>query len=236
MKKIEYIYEDEDIIVCHKPSGIATEGAGAGKMDLVSNVRNYLARKNRAKEKGVKPPYVGTIYRLDQPVEGVVVIAKTKVAASKLAKQIKDHTTEKYYYALCYGRFIEEKGHLQNNLGRREDNGLATIVTDTDEIRLIAGDIKNAELDYEVIRSTENISLLNIRLLTGRFHQIRVQMSGMGHPILGDHKYGSEKSMEYSDKEGIHNVCLCCYRFGFNHPTTGKKMYFDIEPEFINII
>ena len=120
MKKIEYIYEDEDIIVCHKPAGIATEGAGPGKMDLVSQVRNYLTRKSR--QEGKKgPAYVGTVYRLDQPVEGVVVMGKNKKATSSLAEQIKKHTTDKYYYALCFGNVEPREGHVENYLGRRED-------------------------------------------------------------------------------------------------------------------
>ncbi len=236
MKKLEYLYEDEDIIVCHKPAGMATEGAGAGRMDLVSSVRNYLARKNREKGAKAKPPYVGTVYRLDQPVEGVVVVAKNKKAASNLADQIKKHTTEKYYYALVYGNITEDSGHLKDNLGRREDNGLAIIVTQDNDVRLISGDIKNAELDYEVIRRGENITLLKIKLITGRFHQIRVQLSGMGYPIIGDTKYGNDESLSYSEKKGIKGVCLCCYRFGFKHPSTGKREYYEIEPEFTDYI
>ncbi|WP_103869926.1 RluA family pseudouridine synthase [Butyrivibrio sp. Su6] len=233
MKKIEYIYEDEDIIVCHKPAGIATEGAGPGKMDLVSQVRNYLTRKSR--QEGKKgPAYVGTVYRLDQPVEGVVVMGKNKKATSSLAQQIKKHTTDKYYYALCYGAVEPKEGHVENYLGRREDSGLAVIVSEEEKVRLIGGDVKKAELDYEVVSSDERTSLLKIKLLTGRFHQIRVQMAGLGYPIIGDTKYGTEESMRYSEEKGIKTVCLACYKFGFKHPTTGKRVFFEIKPEFID--
>lgn len=248
MKKIEYIYEDEDIIVCHKPAGIATEGAGPGKMDLVSQVRNYLTRKNR--QDGKKgPAYVGTVYRLDQPVEGVVVMGKNKKATSSLAEQIKKHTTDKYYYALCYGNVEPNKGHVENYLCRREDSGLAAIVSeeekdtlkdntitkrDGEKIRLINGDVKKAALDYEVVSSYEKTTLLKIKLLTGRFHQIRVQMSGLGYPIVGDTKYGTEESLKYSEEKGVKTVCLACYKFGFKHPTTGKRVFFEIKPEFID--
>ncbi len=233
MKKIEYIYEDEDIIVCHKPAGIATEGAGPGKMDLVSQVRNYLTRKNR--QEGKKgPAYVGTVYRLDQPVEGVVVIGKNKKATSSLAEQIKKHTTDKYYYALCYGAVEPKEGHVENYLGRREDSGLAVIVSEEEKVRLIGGDVKKAELDYEIVSSDERTSLLKIKLLTGRFHQIRVQMAGLGYPIIGDTKYGTEESLRYSEEKGIKTVCLACYKFGFKHPTTGKRVFFEIKPEFID--
>jgi 23S rRNA pseudouridine1911/1915/1917 synthase len=233
MKKIEYIYEDEDIIVCHKPAGIATEGAGPGKMDLVSQVRNYLTRKSR--QEGKKgPAYVGTVYRLDLPVEGVVVMGKNKKATSSLAEQIKKHTTDKYYYALCFGNVEPREGHVENYLGRREDSGLAVIVSEEEKVRLIGGDVKKAELDYEVVSSDERTSLLKIKLLTGRFHQIRVQMAGLGYPIIGDTKYGNEESLQYSEEKGIKTVCLACYKFGFKHPATGKKVFFEIKPEFID--
>ena len=233
MKKIEYIYEDEDIIVCHKPAGIATEGAGPGKMDLVSQVRNYLTRKSR--QEGKKgPAYLGTVYRLDQPVEGVVVMGKNKKATSSLAEQIKRHTTDKYYYALCFGNVEPIKAHVENYLGRREDSGLAVIVSEEEKVRLIGGDVKKAELDYEVVSSDERTSLLKIKLLTGRFHQIRVQMAGLGYPIIGDTKYGNEESLQYSEEKGIKTVCLACYKFGFKHPATGKRVFFEIKPEFID--
>ena len=228
-----FLYEDNDIIVCHKPAGMATEGAGPGKMDLVSQVRNYLTRKN--KQEGKKgPAYVGTVYRLDQPVEGVVVMGKNKKATSSLAEQIKKHTTDKYYYALCYGNVKPVEGHVENYLGRREDSGLAVIVSEEEKVRLIGGDVKKAELDYEVVSSDERTSLLKIKLLTGRFHQIRVQMAGLGYPIIGDTKYGTEESLRYSEEKGIKTVCLACYKFGFKHPTTGKRVFFEIKPEFID--
>ena len=228
-----FLYEDNDIIVCHKPAGMATEGAGPGKMDLVSQVRNYLTRKN--KQEGKKgPAYVGTVYRLDQPVEGVIVMGKNKKATSNLAEQIKRHTTDKYYYALCYGNVEPREGHVENYLGRREDSGLAVIVSEEEKVRLIGGDVKKAELDYEVVSSDERTSLLKIKLLTGRFHQIRVQMAGLGYPIIGDTKYGNEESLQYTEENGIKTVCLACYKFGFKHPATGKRVFFEIKPEFID--
>jgi 23S rRNA pseudouridine1911/1915/1917 synthase len=202
-------------------------------MDLVSQVRNYLTRKSR--QEGKKgPAYVGTVYRLDQPVEGVVVMGKNKKATSSLAEQIKKHTTDKYYYALCFGNVEPREGHVENNLGRREDSGLAVIVSEEEKVRLIGGDVKKAELDYEVVSSDERTSLLKIKLLTGRFHQIRVQMAGLGYPIIGDTKYGNEESLQYSEEKGIKTVCLACYKFGFKHPATGKRVFFEIKPEFID--
>ncbi|MBO4458658.1 MAG: RluA family pseudouridine synthase [Butyrivibrio sp.] len=240
---LNIIYEDDDIIVCHKPAGIATEGAGVGKMDLVSSIRNYLARKNRAAARNGKPPYVGTLYRLDQPVEGVVVVAKNKSAASFIAKQIKERTTEKYYYALCYGKIANDSGHLEDLLVRKQSDGLALVVSVKEanslldqtitlgmgqRQRIFSGEIKEAVLDYEVMQRDENSSLVKIKLRTGRFHQIRVQFAHMGHPLLGDLKYGTKESIAYSEAIGKTNVCLACCRFGFVHPSSKKKVFFEI--------
>lgn len=230
---IEYLYEDEDLLVCHKMAGMATEGARAGRMDLVSAARNYLARRDRMNTKGRQrnlPPYVATVNRLDQPVEGVIVLAKTKKAASDLAQQIKEHRTDKYYYALCYGIPDEKKGHLTDYLIRRADNGLADITTD-DKVETIGGEPKKAELEYEVIATKEEIALLKIHLLTGRFHQIRVQLGSRGYPVLGDDKYGNEKSREYAMKANIKDVCLVAYKYVFRHPSTKKKVEFEITPK-----
>lgn len=231
---IDYLYEDEDILVCHKMAGMATEGAKAGRMDLVSAARNYLARKDKMNTKGRQrnlPPYVATVNRLDQPVEGVIVLAKNKKTASDLAQQIKLHKTEKYYYALCFGIPTEEKGHLSDYLIRRADNGLADIYKEDEKVETIGGDAKKAELEYEVIATKGETALLKIHLLTGRFHQIRIQLASRGYPILGDDKYGNEKSREYAEKAGIKNICLVAYKYVFKHPSTKKKVEFEITPK-----
>ena len=242
MRSIKYIYEDSDILVCHKPAGVATEGAKAYTMDLVSAARNYLARKDK---KAGKPPYVATVHRLDQPVEGVVVLAKNKKAAGDIAEQIKKRTTGKYYYALCFGVIPKDKDHLTDYLIRKED-GLAAVVSSQekdslengvitrengDKVRTVAGDVKKAELEYEVIKRTDKTSLLRIKLLTGRFHQIRVQLSHMGFPILGEKNYGTEESVKFSEENDIKDICLVSYRFELKHPVTKKRMEFEIKPD-----
>ena len=234
---IEYIYEDQDILVCHKPAGIATEGSGAGRMDLISAARNYLARKNRGNNTGRQrnlPPYVATVNRLDKPVEGVIVLALNKKAAGNLALQIKNHSSDKYYYALCYGEFSDNRGSLTDILIRREDTGLAAVLEDGDdikEIKTIGGDPKKAKLEYEVIATEGPKTLLKVHLLTGRFHQIRCQLSHMGHPILGDRDYASPESAAYSQEQGIDTVCLVSYSFSFKHPGTGKRVTYEIVPD-----
>ena len=242
MRDIRYIYEDNDILVCHKPAGVATEGAKAYTMDLVSAARNYLARKDR---KAGKPPYVATVHRLDQPVEGVVVLAKTKKAAGDISEQIKKRTTGKYYYALCYGKLPDDRGSLTDYLIRKED-GLAAVISEKEKdslcdnvitlengekIRTVAGDVKKAQLEYEVVKRTEETTLLRIKLLTGRFHQIRVQLSHLGYPILGEKNYGSELSVNYSQDKGIKDICLVSYKFELKHPVTKKALSFEISPD-----
>ena len=242
MRDIRYIYEDNDILVCHKPAGVATEGAKAYTMDLVSAARNYLARKDR---KAGKPPYVATVHRLDQPVEGVVVLAKTKKAAGDISEQIKKRTTGKYYYALCYGVLPDDSGRLTDFLIRKED-GLGAAISENEKdtlkdgvitlengekVRTVAGDVKKAELEYEVVGRTGDTTLLRIKLLTGRFHQIRVQLSHLGYPILGEKSYGSEASLKYSEENGIRDICLVSYKFELRHPTTKKVLSFEISPD-----
>jgi 23S rRNA pseudouridine1911/1915/1917 synthase len=246
---IRIIYEDADLLVCHKRAGTATEGAAAGRMDLISAARNYLARKNRTNTTGRQrnlPPYVATVNRLDQPVEGVVVLAKTKKAASDLARQIKEKKADKYYYALCYGEVPERKEPLSDFIIRREDNRLAQILTaeeketvkdntvtlrSGEKVRLMGGDIKSASLEYEVIARSENATLLRVHLLTGRFHQIRAQLSNLGHPILGDERYFTEESRLCSEGRGIREVCLAAYSYSFDHPATGRRVSFEITPD-----
>lgn len=245
MEQIKYIYEDKDILVAHKPAGVATEGAKASNIDLVSAARNYIKREGKIS--GV--PYVATVHRLDQPVEGVVVLAKTKKAATDIASQIKKHTTEKYYYALCYGSFTEEKGRLEDILIRKED-GLAAVISEKEaetysenaittadgkRIKLTGGEPKKASLEYEVVKRTEKATLLRIRLLTGRYHQIRVQLSHLGYPILGERKYGTDSSIEYSNEMNAKNICLVSYKFCLKHPSTKKRMEFEIIPDNVTI-
>lgn len=248
MNNIEYIYEDNDILVCHKPAGVATEGARSYSMDVVSAARNYISRQNRGKNTGKnadrKPPYVATVHRLDQPVEGVIILAKNKKAATDIASQIKKRTTDKYYYALCYGVFQDKKGTLENLLVRKED-GFAAVVTEKESesldgntitlesgesIKIMSGDIKKAKLEYEVIAETKEKSLLRIKLFTGRFHQIRVQMAHIGHPILGDQRYGTQESIDYSVENAIKDICLVSYKFALNHPVSRKRIEFEITP------
>ena len=140
----------------------------------------------------------------------------------------------------------QRKGALNDNLIRREDTGLALAISDEEaaslsdgavtlssgeKVRLIGGDVKKAKLEYEVIAKNNETSLLRIHLLTGRFHQIRVQLSSRNMPIVGDEKYGSSESIEYSKKIENKAVCVGAYSFSFRHPGTKKRVTFEILPD-----
>ena len=233
------IYEDSQILVAHKPAGLATQSAKVGQPDMVSELKNYLAgqqsapenRKNNKEKNGA--PYLGIIHRLDQPVEGLLVFAKTKEAAGKLTAQLAGGTLNKQYYALVCGKPTEETGELVDYL--RKEGNLAKISTPQDK------EAKKAVLQYQVLshkelEGGENISLLDIHIDTGRFHQIRAQLSNSGWPILGDGKYGNALSLELSKCLKIRNVALYAYRLELKHPVTGKWLEFAIEPKTLPVL
>ena len=224
--KTKIIYEDRQILVVHKPAGIATETARIGQQDVASELRGYLARSGQD-----KPPLLRMIHRLDQPVEGLLVFAKTKAAAGELSRQLQEGALNKQYYAVVCGQPSATEGELVDSLIKTE--GVARVVTGREAQ---VGNAKRAVLQYRVLQTQtdvegKNISLVDIHIDTGRFHQIRVQMAHAGFPLLGDLKYGTEESMALSRAWNVRNVALCAYQLEFTHPRTGKKLSFSIEPQ-----
>lgn len=223
------IFEDEHIIVAYKPAGIATQTARLGQQDMVSELKNYLARKPENQGKGV--PFLGLVHRLDQPVAGILVFAKTKRAAASLSKQITEGSFHKYYYALVYGRPEKEQDVLEDFLCKDSKTNRSFVAS-----KDIQG-AKAAKLCYYwketlmVWEGSQEASLVEIELFTGRHHQIRVQMSHAGLPLLGDSKYGTEESREFSKTIGCRNVALCACRLEFQHPDTGKSISFMKKPD-----
>lgn len=206
------IYEDDELLVVKKPAGVAVQTARMGQQDMVSLLKNYRAEKGEM-------PYIGLVHRLDQPVEGVMVFAKTKAAAAELSKQVSEREVDKYYYAVVLGKLPEEKGELLDYLQKDGKSNTSKVVEKN------AANAKKAELSYEVVDYMEGKCLIRIKLLTGRHHQIRVQMAHCGCPLYEDEKYGGTKN------EGYLPLALCSYKISFFHPITGKKMEFEIEPE-----
>lgn len=212
---MEILYEDNDIIVCNKPAGVATQTKQIGQKDMESILRTYRMQKG-------EPSYIGVVHRLDQPVSGVMVFAKTKEATADLSRQVSTKAADKYYYAVTDGVPEKQKGTLEDYLLRDGKTNLSKVVTGKE-----AG-AKRAELSYEVIAKSETQALLNIKLATGRHHQIRVQMAHAGWPLVGDRKYNFKENM----KPGGQPMCLCSYKLGFTHPATKKKMEFEIPNPF----
>lgn len=210
-------YEDKHIIVAYKPAGLATQTAKVGQADMVSELKNYL-----------KGGYVGVVHRLDQPVEGLLVFAKTKAAAAALSRQLEEGILNKHYYAVVCGKPECERGELVDYLRKTSDNR-AEIV---DVNQAGAADAKPARLQFEVLAQSEqaDISLLGIHIDTGRFHQIRAQLAHAGHPLLGDIKYGTEVSSQLGRKYGVRNVALCACELECIHPVTGERLHFTVEP------
>lgn len=230
----QIVYEDEAVLVIRKPAGLATESAGIGQKDVVSELKNYVAKKNPG-----KMPYLGIVHRLDQPVEGLLVFAKTKKAAENLTAQLGKGTLKKEYLAVVCGKVPENTGRLVDYLAK--EKGMAVVKNaadaktekDVDAQAEKAADpqAKKAVLTYTKKAETEKFTLLAVQIETGRFHQIRAQLSNAGFPILGDEKYGSEESKELSREKKIRFTALCAASLSFRHPVTGKFMAFTQAPQ-----
>lgn len=228
--KCEILYEDEEILIIRKPAGLATQSGFVAQPDAVSELKGYLSKKQSR-------PYLGVIHRLDQPVEGLLAFAKTPGAAAELTRQLSDGSLNKRYYALVCGKVMPPDGKLEDFLWKAPGN-IAEVVTGRERDFPQA---KQAVLRYKVLREAElenygNIgaqafSLLDVCIGTGRFHQIRAQLSHAGWPILGDRKYGSRLSVALSDRYQIKNVALCAYEIRIRIPKTGEERCWKILPE-----
>ena len=215
VKQPEIIYEDEAIIVCRKEAGVAVQTARAGQADMVSLLKNYRAKKK-------EEPYIGLIHRLDQPVEGVMVFAKTKQAAAKLSVQVSSRSMEKEYLAVTEGIPQPSEGELCDWLLRNGRTNTSQVVEPG------TPQAKDAKLRYQVEQTDEEQqkALVHIWLHTGRHHQIRVQFAHAGYPLMGDTKYGREA---VAGRYCSVALCSCriAFRDGIYDPAQGKRVYAD---------
>jgi len=213
---INILYEDNSILIIKKPAGLATQSANIRQPDCVSLLKDHLKRTDSGSN---AEPYVGVIHRLDQPVAGILVFAKNKRAAAALSSQVQSTLMNKHYSALVEGVVdVTEETVLTNLMYKDGKISKAVIVDDTD--RNVPGvKIQEATLKYrtEHIFESENRTRLSIDLITGRFHQIRAQLSNIGHPIVGDRKYGAVTT--YSS-----GIALIADKLEFVHPDTGEKV------------
>lgn len=212
---IPIIYEDEALVICNKPAGLAVQTRAVSQKDLESMLKNYCVSKN-------EPPEICVVHRLDQPVQGLVAFAKTKEAAADLCRQISGKQADKYYYAMVSGVPEKKSGTLEDFLLRDGKSNTSSVVD-----RNTPG-AKRAELAYEVLEAKGGRSVLRIRLVTGRHHQIRVQLSNAGWPIIGDKKYNFAENLSPSQT----GLLLCSYRIVLKHPVTRRKLEFEIDKPF----
>ena len=215
MNQLKVIYEDNHIIVVEKPVNIPSQGDKTGDIDMLTIIKDYL------KEKYNKPGnvYLGLIHRLDRPVGGVMVFAKTSKAAARLSEQVREKIFKKTYLVIVNGIMEKNKGILEDYLLKNEKNNMSKVVKKETK------NAKLAILDYEVLKYNEeiNLSLLKVNLHTGRHHQIRVQLSSRDHSIYGDQKYGGRGHGK--------QICLWAYELTINHPITKEEMTFKSIPE-----
>lgn len=197
---MEILYEDNHLLVVVKPTYILSQSDGSDTKDMLTILKKYL------KEKYNKPGnvYLGLVHRLDKEVGGVMVFAKTSKAASRLSEQVRLHQFEKYYLAVVKGKV--ESNTYKDKILREEYQ------SKIDEKG------KEAILSFETLKVIDNNSLVKIKLLTGRHHQIRVQFSARGHYLLGDKRYG---------KKGEFPLALYAYHLAFYHPITKEKLIFE---------
>ncbi len=214
---LNIIFEDEHILVVKKDAGIPVQAGKMRIMDLQGLIKNELYRRNR---KGGEP-YLGLIHRLDQPVEGVMVFAKTPFAAGHLSEQVTDGRMKKHYLALLCGKPSEDSGKLVDYLLKDGRTNTSSVVTEYTK------DAKRSELNYKVLKREELTTLVEVELLTGRHHQIRVQMANAGWPLYGDTKYNPQ----FQNITEHVQTALCAYKLSFVHPKSKKIMEFCIEPE-----
>jgi 23S rRNA pseudouridine1911/1915/1917 synthase len=216
----QIIYEDNHILVVNKPAGILSQGDSSGKDSMLEILKSYV------KQKYEKPgeAFIGLVHRLDFPVSGLMVYAKTSKAARRLHHEIINGNMDKYYTAVVEKEFtIDNEWHkLENFLTRINDKTIASQTTKHS---------KKGELYYRVLASLQGYTLIFIKLETGRKHQIRAQFSTLEAPIVGDKKYGSINSLDNS-------ICLHSTFLSFNHPTLKDRMVFisDIPVTFTKFI
>lgn len=203
----DIIYEDEQILVCRKHSGMAVQSARVGQMDLESELRNYRNGN-----------YIGIVQRLDQPVEGVLVFGKTPQATAWLNKQHQNGMMKKEYLAVFTGTPVKEKqGIWEDYLIKDGKTNTSRVTGKKDRMA------KKAVLSYRIMDWRDDRGLAEIRLGTGRHHQIRVQMAHAGMPLVGDRKYNPGQNSQEP-------LALCSAKLGFQHPVTKKQLEFQVQP------
>ncbi|MEG0688213.1 MAG: RluA family pseudouridine synthase [Hungatella sp.] len=216
------LYEDSEIIVVEKPIGMESQSGSGFAPDMVSELKKHT---NKLCTIG-QEPYIGVIHRLDKPVSGVMVYAKTPTAAAELSRQVQGNEMQKKYWAVVCGKPVDNVGNYVDYLLKDGKLNQSKIVD-----KGISG-AKRAELRYRVLETLEEEetrSLVEVELLTGRHHQIRVQFAGHGTPLWGDNRYNPAFTGKTAGKRC--NIALIACELTFRHPRTGVVMTYSIEPQ-----
>lgn len=212
-KDLKIIFEDNHLLVVVKPENVPVQADESGDADMLTLLKQYLV------EAYSKPgdAYLGLVHRLDRPTGGVMVFAKTSKAAARLCSAIAEGEVEKRYLTIVEGTPRYKADKLCCHLKKFPESNTVKIVPALTE------GAKYAELDYKLLSTKNNVSLLLVNLITGRGHQIRVQMAGMGNPIVGDKRYGNGERLKLP-------LCLWATELRFAHPVSGKQMVFRVYP------
>lgn len=222
INSLNILYEDNHILVCEKPSGIAVQSRRIGTADMESLLKNHIFREGN----GQRPPYLAVIHRLDQPVRGILVFAKTPFSAKELNHQLADGSFGKYYRALVDGIPSKPKGILTDYMIKNGRTNLSSICAKDQpgakQARLTYHTVAPEELFFPAPAASSHQTELEIKLDTGRHHQIRCQLAHLGCPIVGDAKYNPNAQRGTT-------ICLCAYKLEFRHPKTKEKLTFKLS-------
>ena len=213
MDELNILYEDNHIIVVLKPQNVPSCEDESKDKDMLTIIKEYI-KVTYDKPGNV---YLGLVHRLDRPTGGVMVFAKSSKAAARLSEQIREGDFEKRYYAVVCGVPEKDQATLIHYVKKNAVNNMVYVTAPT-----VVG-AKRAELNYRVLEALSDSALVDVRLYTGRSHQIRVQMNAIGCPVYGDMRYGGEKA-----KKGY--LALWAYYLAFSHPISKERLVFRVEP------
>lgn len=208
LPKINIIYEDNHLLVVEKPVNIPVQEDSSKDIDMITLLKDY--RKVHENKKG--DAYLGLVHRLDRPVGGVMVFAKTSKAASRLSEEVRNNTIHKTYIAVVEGT-LPSKGKFEDYLVKDSKENKSYVTTKDKG--------KYSSLEYEVLKEKDNLSLVKINLITGRSHQIRVQFSSRNHPLVGDSKYNNNPNNI--------NIALFAIELSIIHPITKERLTFTLD-------
>ena len=229
---LNIVYEDDSLLIVNKEAGMVVHPAHSNWTGTLVNALAYHLQNLPTSQNGVGRP--GLVHRIDKDTSGLLVIAKTETSMSHLGKQFYDHSIERTYFALVWGEVKEDKGRIENYLGRSmKDRRIVEVYEDETQG-------KKAITHYEVLKRMRYVTLIKCNLETGRTHQIRAHMKHLGHPLFNDAMYGGDKVLKGTNftkykqfvencfkllpRQGLHAKSL-----GFVHPDTGKNIFFEAD-------